>query len=191
MPNHVENDLFISGEAERLKAFLAGLKRNEDGEFSILRSYYPMPDELSETTSPTRIITTEEKEKQTEANKDKPEDFKSYGITLEEQAALLEKYGVDNWYDWTNNNWGTKWGDYNAKITEGEDDDEPHRIAITFETAWSPPVQGMAAVAAQFPDLEFSLYSYEKGMQYQTGHEYEGGKLVETWRHKYQGNRGG
>ena len=43
-----------------------------------------------------------------------------------------KKYGKNNWYDWSIENWGTKW---NAYETERVDDN-----TIKFETAWSCPV---------------------------------------------------
>ena len=42
-----------------------------------------------------------------------------------------EKYGADNWYDWSCENWGTKW---NAS--------ETHKYGprcVEFDTAWSTP----------------------------------------------------
>ena len=47
----------------------------------------------------------------------------------------LEKYGFQDWYNWSIHNWGTKWDACNSHI---ESDDEDY-IFITFDTAWSPP----------------------------------------------------
>lgn len=42
----------------------------------------------------------------------------------------------DNWYDWSINNWGTKW-EISIIDWERQDDDT---IWISFETAWAPPL---------------------------------------------------
>jgi len=45
-----------------------------------------------------------------------------------------EKYGKNNWYDWSIDNWGTKW---NACNTEVEQRDGT--LMYRFETAWDCP----------------------------------------------------
>jgi len=55
--------------------------------------------------------------------------------------ARIEKYGEADWYQWSVNNWGTKWdfgadADYDA-ITVDEGSNE---VMISFDTAWSPPI---------------------------------------------------
>lgn len=54
------------------------------------------------------------------------------------QASLIKKYGVDNWYDWAVKNWGTKWDSYDGYLSED---------AISFQTAWSPPLPVITALA--------------------------------------------
>ena len=46
-----------------------------------------------------------------------------------------EKYGNKNWYDWSCDNWGTKWPACDAEIT-AETDTEIH---YRFLTAWDAP----------------------------------------------------
>ena len=42
---------------------------------------------------------------------------------------------AENWYDWNNENWGTKWD-----IDEYDyDTDGDHEITLQFQTEWSPP----------------------------------------------------
>jgi len=47
-----------------------------------------------------------------------------------------QKYGKDNRYDWSIENWGTKWNAYNTCLTE---DDEGNTV-LFFNTAWKPPM---------------------------------------------------
>lgn len=53
----------------------------------------------------------------------------------------------NNWYDWSVNNWGTKW---NAKSLSGEPriDD----TVVRFETAWAHPFPVIDALSQKFPD---------------------------------------
>ncbi len=55
-------------------------------------------------------------------------------------------YGVVDWYDWSLQNWGTKW---NAHETEIEDN------VILFDTAWSPVPELMEKLSAMFPENYF------------------------------------
>lgn len=42
-----------------------------------------------------------------------------------------------DWYEWANENWGTKWGTYQMNAFALGGDGAP--IAIKFQSAWSPP----------------------------------------------------
>ena len=62
-----------------------------------------------------------------------------------------------NWYDWSVDNWGTKW-DVEAKlISEYEES-----LEYFFISAWSPPVAWLKKVAKEYPALRFRL-KYEEG----------------------------
>lgn len=51
-----------------------------------------------------------------------------------------EDKGIDNWYDWSVSNWGTKWEASDLHLDdEGHYDDCAH-VTVSFSTAWSPPV---------------------------------------------------
>lgn len=58
--------------------------------------------------------------------------------------AEREKYGKDNWYDWSIAHWGTKWNSYGYDGAYTPQDFDEH---IEFQTAWSRPVQAIAALA--------------------------------------------
>lgn len=54
----------------------------------------------------------------------------------------------DNWYDWNVEHWGTKWD-----VTSSSVDHETGRLAVEFDTAWSPPMPWIHALADKHPDV--------------------------------------
>ena len=48
--------------------------------------------------------------------------------------AEREKYGTDNWYDWSCENWGTKWNACHVELEENDDS-----LCYRFDTAWDAP----------------------------------------------------
>jgi len=78
------------------------------------------------------------------------------------EQANLEKYGCKNWYDWCVRNWGTKWdvgGDgYEAQDIEGG-------LMLTFDSAWSPPIDAFATLVDEFR-FEIRAMYYEPGMAF-------------------------
>ncbi len=94
--------------------------------------------------------------------------------------AEREKYGKENWYDWSISNWGTKWNSYgyDPVYTPKEFDGEH----IEFQTAWSYPDPLIAALSKQYPDLQFEVIWADEDFGYNTGKkEYENGD--ETFCH--------
>ena len=85
----------------------------------------------------------------------------------EEQAKLeadtarnKAEFGYDNWYDYCVNEWGTKWDVGGDGMTA--DLLEDGRLAMSFDSAWSPPINFYEKML----DLGFSVraYYYESGM---------------------------
>jgi len=94
--------------------------------------------------------------------------------------AEREKYGKDNWYDWSVAHWGTKWNSYgyDPVYTLKEFDGEH----IEFQTAWSHPDPLIAALSKQYSDLQFEAMWADEDFGYNTGKkEYENGE--ETFCH--------
>ena len=54
------------------------------------------------------------------------------------EEANREKFGFADWYEWSVNNWGTKW-DISSDDSEPTKQDD-NSIMLSFNTAWSPPV---------------------------------------------------
>ena len=89
--------------------------------------------------------------------------------------AEREKYGKDNWYDWSISNWGSKWNSYGYDgAYTPQDFDGEH---IEFQTAWSRPESVIAVLAAKYPDLSFEHKWADEDFGYNTGKkEYENGE---------------
>jgi len=64
----------------------------------------------------------------------------------------------NDWYGWTNKNWGTKWDCYEEELTH-----EPNYTYYSFDTAWSPPVEWIKKVSRKFPNLKFNVEWAEEG----------------------------
>ena len=159
MPNWSSNTIRITGkkeEIDRLEAFV----KSETSEFDFER-IIPMPVELKGTTSPNN-------------NKNK------------QSALLKEKYGADNWYDWSIINWGTKWNaNYVSKSRKGS-------LMYELDTAWSPPLPVITELAKEFPELTISIKYYECGMGFSGEYKVKGREvLVDKFSNGYRGQRGG
>jgi len=120
MPNHVTNKLTATGpEADTKNIFISLKSEASDFDFNQIM---PMPEELKNTVSSSAEPTND---------------------------ALIEKYGYDNWYNWSNANWGTKWNAYDVEhISDTE---------VQFDTAWSCADTLIAKLSALHPTVELVL----------------------------------
>lgn len=80
------------------------------------------------------------------------------------EEANLNDHGYKDWYDWSVDNWGTKWdvgaeGEYDAaKYTPGQTE-----VTLSFDSAWSPPLSWYNEMADEF-EFEIAAYYLEEGM---------------------------
>lgn len=181
MPNHVYSQIAFNNLSVEQIQKLHEISTTHNG---ICGYYRPMPDDIRNTTSPTRIVSQTEYDKQMEENKkiDRTQAWfhEPLPITKKMQTALLEKYGVDNWYDWACRNWGTKWGCYDQEL-DGE--------TLHFSTAWGLfELSILDLVAVDFPNFVLT-YEEEQGwggeIEYVDGecvshHEYDAPEWSET-----------
>ena len=65
-----------------------------------------------------------------------------------------QKYGLNNWYDWSCCNWGTKGNAVDVKV-DGN--------SLHFWTAWSPCSPVILALSRIFPDVGFMYYFLDEG----------------------------
>jgi len=162
MPNHCSNTLGVLGKTEDVEKFIAFITNNgpdkEENKYQLFKNLMPMPKELEGTTSPSKSSNEE----------------------------LIKKYGTDNWYDWCNTNWGTKWGDYNIDKSQVSalvqysypigidgckdydssiEDRSNSYVHFYYDTAWAPGSDQLCdALCLKFPELNFNLYYEEQGM---------------------------
>ena len=64
-------------------------------------------------------------------------------------ALILEAYGHDDWYNWRNANWGTKWTGSSVLANRPA----PNLLIVDYDTAWCPPDELYAYLQEVHPDL--------------------------------------
>ena len=70
--------------------------------------------------------------------------------------AEQEKYGKDNWYDWSVANWGTKWNAYGYYEGGEYTPKEGETPTITLNTAWCAPHPVIDKLSEMFPDVDIT-----------------------------------
>lgn len=79
-------------------------------------------------------------------------------------SSIEEKYGADNcWYNWSVNNWGTKWNAYFQPDKRSTED------TIFFTTAWNSPIELIHKLSWIFPNVELCLSWADEDFGYNLG----------------------
>lgn len=107
MPNWCGNTLTLTHADPEMIA--RAKEAFAEGRF--LSEFIPVPQALSDTTSPNRDATSAEE--------------------------LKQQYGYTDWYSFCVNEWGTKWDIGDGQGIQTFDD---HELIVYFDSAWSPPV---------------------------------------------------
>ena len=106
--------------------------------------------------------------KRTLENKyDTPENLMSLGTQI---IANLDKYGCKTWYEWSPQNWGTKWNSYDIEADDN---------SVTFDTAWRSPALVLNAWILKF-NLSCTVKAFDEGHNFWFIKRYEDGVLVDT-----------
>lgn len=147
MPNWITNKITIIADDKMVEKILSDVKSDEF-EFDF-NKIVPQPIELEGTTAPTRIISDTEYA----INPDK-------GITQTMSDELKQKFDFDNWYDWRNANWGTKWNADEIHICDNE---------VEFNTAWANPLPIFIALSSKYADVEFDIMYADEDFGYNVG----------------------
>lgn len=184
MPNHVQNRIEIIGTEEQVKKVLNFIKGDEDAfDFNTV---IPRPEALEITSSSTGSdgmkylaginergfggYKSSEHYKMME--KMKTENPKRFEETIESGRVYLRNvanYGAPTWYEWSCDNWGTKWNAYEV----GQ-----HDNIVEFQTAWAAPHPVIERLAEVFPDVEFNHKWADEDTAYNCGErEYADGEM--------------
>lgn len=151
MPNWVKNHVLIM-DRQAIKDCVKTEHRQgngweEDVEFFDFNEIIPMPKEL-ENANKTYPIDDEEK-----TNKE-----------------LIKKYGADNWYDWSVDNWGTKWNTNSVRKISPQ--------AVEFDTAWATPEPLIKALSEKYHTTVSVCYADEDLGNNCGEYEYKDGEKV-------------
>lgn len=147
MPNWCENSLIITFNP-RDKKQVAYMKRVIRGirKERLLSALVPMP-------------------------KHQPDPTKPNPFNAKNGVGLNEK--IPNWYDWSIDNWGTKWEVHDLSIDEEdlqqiEDDMERQKesstIRLSFLSAWSPPTNALMNSKLSKLGIYYRLDYFEGGV---------------------------
>ena len=203
MPNHVTNRIKFSGEPERIRAIMEEIKNDEIGLGSVdFNKIISMPESLDITAG---SVT----DKGLKAYKDfvavllfdgANKDIDLLNIPEEKEAFFLkqradikedewsagrqafrniQQYGFPTWYEWSINNWGTKWNAYDC--IEIEDVSEEHN-EICFNTAWSAPHPILSKLAQMHPEVEIEHEWADEDFGHNLGRvKYKGDTILEEY----------
>ena len=144
MPNWCNNKVKVFGEPEQL-AQVAKIFKDEKSVFNnIIQSpdWKRLPNEKGEFP--------------------KLEQMKNpkTGEVMWETYNFPDGKNDDRWYHWCIENWGTKWD-----VSELDIEYDEEMLELTFSTAWSPPEGVMQVLKDKYPDLGFTCFYDEPGME--------------------------
>ena len=103
-----------------------------------------------------------------------PEDLVRLG---RQYLTNFREHRASTWYDWSVNNWGTKWNnDPDTPVVD------PETGAIHFDTAWSMPEPIFMELSRQYPELTFDVSWADEDIGYNVGNrEYRNGEVVNEY----------
>lgn len=128
MPNWCNNTLRLShSDPAMMQKAIDGIKEG------FLQNLIPCPDELTDTTK---------------GYVGNPYQQKLLELT---QQLNIEFFGHPTWYEWSIENWGTKWD-----VCDIGGDTEIDNFNIYFNTAWSPPL----VAYEKLKEMGFKVHAY-------------------------------
>ena len=156
MPNHCTNLLSCkSGKniGEVIKPYLT-----DDGKNLDFNKILPMPEGIEKTIAYNTIesITKQQTIEEREAEK------AQLNLLNEENT---KQYGFADWYGWCVDKWDTKWNAYNCWTLEDDFNEVEDITDISFQTAWSPPINVIRELA-KLTGETFRMSYYDEGWMF-------------------------
>lgn len=204
MPNHIINTIRLTGDREKISELLESVKDNRFGIGSLdFNKVIPMPESLQIETSSSMERGLKAYKEFVDictfdgANKDMDllnipddkeniflrmrKDVKREDWELGRQAFRNEMmYGAPSWYDWSIENWGTKWNSYGYDNLDRSDIAE--NPALSFYTAWSAPHPIIEKLAERYPEVSFEHEWAGEDIGMNCGRKtYEHGECTDTY----------
>lgn len=104
-------------------------------------------------------------------------------------SPLVDGFHPDNfdWYQWRNENWGTKWDASDPECGEIEPSpvgrlDSSHNLTYSFRTAWSPPCTVLAELSRLYPNLEIhNRWTEEQGFGEEVIYQNGERTIIDSW----------
>lgn len=88
-----------------------------------------------------------------------PEEIRESKADFTQNQTLLEKYGYNNWYDWSCGEWGTKW-DVCEISKHGKKRGGPFKnqvMKMSCQTAWSPAIPVWFRISELNPNIQICV----------------------------------
>lgn len=177
MPNHIENIITLKGNEKQIREMLEVIK-NDDYSLGTVdfNKIIPMPESLnieagSRTNNGLQLykefiseclfenrktdilkISAETLAESEKAYLSKRKDIDSAEWKLGKTAwNNIQNYDAPTWYEWSINNWGTKWNAYGYD----ENADYSGNENLWFQTAWSAPHPILQKLSEMYSDITF------------------------------------
>ncbi len=167
MPNHVKNTIYFDCSETKLHEVLTAIQDDEKGYGTIdFNKLIPMPESLNITAgsqtndgiklysafvdgyrsshpqlTDNDLLHIPESEEQAYLDSHADIDAETFHLG---KAAYRNKllYGYSTWYEWSNEQWNTKWNAYHCSMED--------EYTISFETAWCAPHPVIEELSARF-----------------------------------------
>lgn len=177
MPNWCFNSISVEGAPEDIQEFDAQFKKKHEsysgGTTTMMKAQLDSSDTKKMLQDYVDFRIVDNNGSLTVHHIDSVEEKEGYSFS--NIVPLTKEHYLNGWYDWSIDNWGTKW---DLSETNVEFDVGGAGISYSFETAWGPPEPAVAAMSRLFPNLRFEHTYEEGGMQFAGIVEYEHGMEV-------------
>jgi len=134
MPNWCDNRVtFTHEDPEQITRLVNAAKEGK-----LLNEFLPMPPELLEEAPI-------------------GDDYESKRDAI--VARNVQEFGYPSWYEWSIDNWGTKWDISEVPEEMFELSNDGKTVSFSFDTAWSPPTEWYDNISG----FDINAYYYEPG----------------------------